>query len=51
MCMVYSNGRHGFVCSQDEEEKQPKQRQKKVASGAEVHWEGQVVLVSKTSYL
>ena len=51
--MVYSNGRDDFVCSQDEEEKcmPPKWGQKKWPVAREIHWEGQVVLVSKTSYL
>ena len=53
MCMVYSNGRDDFVCSQDRKGKVHAAQvgAKKVAIGQEVHQEGQVALVSKTSYL
>ena len=58
MCMAYSNGMDVLLFNQEEEEKQhtekqtqqPKQK-KTVASGQKVHWLGQVVLVSKISYL
>ena len=52
MCMAYSNSMDVLLFSQEEEGKTNSAAQvMKKNGGQKVHWQGQVALVNKTSYL